>query len=105
MDRLLNIDYNKLRKAAECHRQVRKFSQSVIRPGRKLIEICEELEHNNRSLIEANMLECGVAFPTGCSINHCAAHFTPNPGDETVLGEDDVCKIDFGTHVGGLIID
>ena len=28
-----------------------------------------------------------------------AAHFTPNAGDTTVLEYDDVCKIDFGTHV------
>jgi methionyl aminopeptidase len=104
-ERLINYDYDKLRKAAECHRQVRKFSQSIIRPGRKLIDICEELEANNRLLIEENKLECGIAFPTGCSINHCAAHFTPNPNDDKVLGKDDVMKIDFGTHVNGLIID
>ena len=41
----------------------------------------------------------GLAFPTGCSINHVAAHYTPNKGDMTVLQYDDVCKIDFGTHV------
>lgn len=34
-----------------------------------------------------------------------AAHYTPNPGDNTVLGYDDVCKIDFGTHIKGRIID
>ena len=47
----------------------------------------------------------GLAFPTGCSINNCAAHYTPNAGDDTVLQYDDVCKIDFGTHVNGRIID
>lgn len=41
----------------------------------------------------------GLAFPTGCSLNHCAAHYTPNAGDNTVLQYDDVCKLDFGTHV------
>ena len=46
-----------------------------------------------------------MAFPTGCSINHCAAHYTPNAGDPTVLGEDDVVKMDFGTHINGRIID
>ena len=38
-------------------------------------------------------------------MNHCAAHYTPNAGDPTVLGGDDVCKIDFGTHINGRIID
>ena len=27
----------------------------------------------------------GCAFPTGCSLNHVAAHYTPNKGDDTVL--------------------
>jgi methionine aminopeptidase len=34
-----------------------------------------------------------------------AAHYTPNSGDNTVLGYDDVMKIDFGTHINGRIID
>jgi len=51
----------------------------------------------NRYLIGENGLHAGIAFPTGCSINHCAAHYTPNPGDNTVIGYDDVCKIDFGS--------
>ena len=41
----------------------------------------------------------GIAFPTGCSLNHVAAHWTPNAGDNTVLGVDDVMKVDFGTQV------
>ena len=50
-------------------------------------------------------MHIGLAFPTGCSLNHCAAHYTPNAGDPTVLEYNDVCKIDFGTHVNGRIID
>jgi len=56
-------------------------------------------------MIKENGLEAGLAFPTGCSLNNCAAHYTPNAGDETVLQYDDVCKIDFGTHINGHIID
>ncbi|CAF0962440.1 unnamed protein product [Rotaria sordida] len=40
-----------------------------------------------------------------CSLNNCAAHYTPNNGDNTILQHDDVCKIDFGTHINGRIID
>ncbi len=104
-ERLIFYDINNLRKAAECHRQVRKFAQTTIKPGVKLIDICEKIENMNRVLIRRRGLECGIAFPTGCSIDHCAAHYTPNPGDTRTLGYDDVCKIDFGTHVKGLIID
>lgn len=99
------MDYEALRKSAECHRQVRKYAQSIIKPGIKLIDLCNQIESTNRKLIEANGIEAGQAFPTGVSLNHCAAHYTPNPGDETVLGKDDVCKVDFGTHVRGLLVD
>jgi methionyl aminopeptidase len=98
-------DLKSLRKAAEGHRQTRKYAQSVIKPGRKLIDICNDIENMNRFLIKQKGLECGVGFPTGCSLNHVAAHYTPNPGDNKILGKGDVCKIDFGTHVNGLIID
>ena len=54
---------------------------------------------------EENGLEAGLAFPTGVSINHCAAHYTPNNGDNSVLNYDDVMKVDFGTHIHGTIID
>lgn len=51
----------------------------------------------NRFLVSENGLEAGIAFPTGCSLNHVAAHYTPNNGDYTTIEYDDVCKIDFGT--------
>ncbi|CAH1264794.1 METAP2 [Branchiostoma lanceolatum] len=65
----------------------------------------QRLEDASRKLINEDGLKRGLAFPTGCSLNHCAAHYTPNAGDDTVLQYDDVCKIDFGTHVNGHIID
>lgn len=70
-----------------------------------MIEICNELENTARKLIGEDGLKAGLAFPTGCSRNHCAAHYTPNAGDPTVLEYDDVTKIDFGTHINGRIID
>ena len=94
-----------LRKAAEVQRQVRKFAQNYARPGVKLVDLCEKLEEMNRYLIQENGLKASIAFPTGCSLNHVAAHYTPNGGDNTVLTENDVCKLDFGTQVEGRIID
>ena len=94
-----------MRKAAECHRQVRKFAQQIIRPGKRLIDVCDQIENMNRYLINQTGLECGIGFPTGCSLNNVAAHYTPNPGDFRTIEKNDVCKIDFGTHVNGLIID
>ncbi|MCC9553030.1 M24 family metallopeptidase, partial [Campylobacter jejuni] len=56
-------------------------------------------------MIEEDGLKAGIAFPTGCSLNHVAAHYTPNAGDDTVLQYGDVMKLDFGIHVNGHIID
>ncbi|CAH8496247.1 unnamed protein product [Schistosoma intercalatum] len=97
--------YQQFREGAEVHRQTRNYIKKWIRPGIRLIDMCEELERTSRALILERGLNAGLAFPTGCSINHCAAHYTPNGGDNTVLNYDDVCKIDFGVHVNGRIID
>ncbi|KAK6621705.1 Methionine aminopeptidase 2 [Polyplax serrata] len=105
LDRLHNDIYNEVRHAAEAHRQTRKHMLKFIKPGMTMIQICEELENTARKLIGEDGLKAGLAFPTGCSRNHCAAHYTPNAGDPTVLLYDDVTKIDFGTHINGRIID
>eukprot|EP01124_Arcella_intermedia_P027936 TRINITY_DN557_c0_g1_i3.p1 TRINITY_DN557_c0_g1~~TRINITY_DN557_c0_g1_i3.p1 ORF type:complete len:443 (-),score=94.87 TRINITY_DN557_c0_g1_i3:31-1359(-) len=105
IEKIYDVDYKDARLAAEVHRRVRKDAVSWIKPGMKLIDICRKLEATNLRLVEASGLERGRAFPTGCSLNRVAAHYTPNTGDETILGEDDVIKFDFGTHVNGRIID
>ncbi|AWO98246.1 putative vezatin [Scophthalmus maximus] len=97
--------WSDFRQAAEAHRQVRQHVRGFLKPGMTMIEICERLEDCSRKLIKEDGLNAGLAFPTGCSLNHCAAHYTPNAGDTTVLQYDDVCKIDFGTHINGRIID
>ena len=98
-------DYDEVRRCAEVHRQTRRYAQSFIRPGMKIMDICNRIEECNRHLIEKNGIDAGIAFPTGSSLNHCAAHYTPNIGDETVLGYDDVMKIDYGSHVRGIMSD
>ncbi|XP_065187623.1 methionine aminopeptidase 2-like [Sycon ciliatum] len=105
MDRAQEDAYAELRLAAECHRQTRKYVQSYIKPGMSMIDICQRLEDTNRTLIAENGLKAGLAFPTGCSLNNCAAHYTPNAGDPTILGENDVCKVDYGVHINGRLID
>merc|ERR1719460_1653098 len=105
LERLHTYDYEKIRRAAECHRQVRRYAQSYFKPGMTMVELCQRLERKTHELVKANGLECGWGFPTGCSLNWVAAHYTPNYGDNTVLQYDDVCKLDFGVQVGGRIVD
>lgn len=67
--------------------------RGIIKPGIDMTYMCTALEDNVRKLIQANGFEAGIAFPTGCSLNHVAAHWTPNAGDKTVLQYDDVMKL------------
>lgn len=105
MDRLQEDLYTKVRQGAEVHRQVRAFAQGLMKPGIALADMCEQLENKNRQLVVEHGLERGIGFPTGCSLNHVAAHYTPNTGDDTVLKYDDVMKVDFGVQIDGRIID
>lgn len=104
-ERLHEEDYNDVRRAAEVHRQVRAYAKKIIKPGMTMTEIAELIENGTRALVEENGFESGIGFPTGLSINHCAAHYTPNAGDKVVLAYDDVLKVDFGVHVNGRIVD
>jgi methionine aminopeptidase len=104
-DRQLADTLSAARHGAEVHRQVRQYMQAYIKPGLLMTEICETLEGLSRRLVKENGLHAGIAFPTGCSLNHVAAHYTPNTGDSTRLAATDVMKIDFGVHIAGRIID
>lgn len=105
IERLSYDQYNEVRRAAEVHRQVRRYARKTIKPGMTMIDIVETIENGTRALVEENGMESGVGFPTGVSLNHVAAHYTPNSGDTTVLSQGDVMKVDFGVHVNGRIID
>lgn len=84
---------------------MRAYAQKEIKPGMSMIEIAELIENGTRAVVDENGLEAGIGFPTGVSLNHCAAHYTPNAGDKTVLSYDDVMKVDFGVHVNGKSVD
>ncbi|CDR38471.1 RHTO0S03e09868g1_1 [Rhodotorula toruloides] len=99
------FNYNSIRRAAEVHRQVRKYARNHIKPGMTMTEIAEMIENGTRALVEENGMQAGIGFPTGVSRNECAAHYTPNAGDTIVLQAEDVLKVDFGVHVNGRIVD
>lgn len=97
-------DLRKMRRAAEAHRQVRRYIQPKIRPGIRLLDLAEQLEAKTRELL-GDDLKSGIGFPTGISINHCAAHDSAIPKDDRMILDGDVVKIDYGTHIDGHIID
>jgi methionyl aminopeptidase len=105
LDALTQDMIQELREAAEVHRQVRTEFQSWVRPGLSMIEIAQHIEEGTKTLIRKDGLNRGWGFPTGLSLNHVAAHYTPNYGDKQVLQYGDIMKVDFGTQIGGRIID
>ncbi|KAF1811116.1 peptidase M24A, methionine aminopeptidase [Eremomyces bilateralis CBS 781.70] len=111
LDRMNNDFLTEYRHGAEVHRQVRQWAQKTVKPGMTLTEIAEGIEDSVRHLVGHMGLEegdariAGMGFPTGLSINNCAAHYTPNAGNKMVLQQDDVMKVDFGVHINGRIVD
>ena len=109
MDNEFLTDY---RKAAEVHRQMRQYVQTIAKPGVSMIQLAQEIEDgvraltNHQGLETGDALKAGMGFPTGLCLNNIAAHWTPNPGSkEVILQHDDVLKVDFGVHVNGRIVD
>lgn len=111
LDRMNNDFLQEYRQGAEVHRQVRQYAQKNIKPGQTLTEIAEGIEDSVRALTghqgleEGDNIKGGMGFPCGLSINHCAAHYTPNAGNKMVLNHGDVMKVDFGAHLNGRIVD
>ncbi|MCJ1237979.1 hypothetical protein MMC14_005966 [Varicellaria rhodocarpa] len=100
------------RKAAEVHRQVRQYVQTIAKPGISMNQLAQEIEDgvraltNHQGLETGDALKAGMGFPSGLCLNNVAAHWTPNPGaKEVILQYDDVLKVDFGVHVSGRIVD
>ena len=96
-------------KAANAHKKVGTTIRSSIKPGMSLKDIVLLVEDNIKKeiLFDINSpLDKGIAFPVGLSLNNCAAHYTPNYNENTIiLKESDILKIDYGIHVNGIIID
>jgi len=73
--------------------------KSDVKPGVPFLEIADFV----RREVESRGGE--LAFPTGIGVNEVTAHYAPQDGDESVIGEDDLVKVDFGVHIDGYITD
>lgn len=93
------VDLRKLSEAARIHTQIRSEILNILEPEMELTKLVDFVEDRVMTLGGKS------AFPTGCSLNNVAAHYTPNTGDKTRLTSKDIVKIDFGVHLDGYIID
>jgi methionyl aminopeptidase len=70
-----------------------------VSPGMLYVEIAEGVEGEIRS-------KGGEpAFPCGIGVGDVAAHYAPQVGDEAVVLDGDVVKVDFGVHIDGYVTD
>lgn len=106
LDNQSNNKWEEFRKGAEIHRRVRQKAQRLIKPGMPMLDIVNLIENSVREFADVDHTKkAGIGFPTGVSLNHVAAHYTPNSLDKVVLQYDDVMKVDIGVHVNGHICD
>jgi methionyl aminopeptidase len=85
--------------AGKIARKVKEWSKKLIVVETPLIDIAAS--------IEDMIVEEGAqpAFPVNISINEVAAHYTPSLNDSSVIGENDVVKVDFGVRLNNGIAD
>lgn len=100
---------DKLIEAGKIHREVEDRVKQIISPSVSCLEIANYIEKQIKYLTVKggyrNQLNDGIAFPTGTSLDHIAAHWTPSFNSNVRLSYDSVCKVDFGTHIDGYIVD
>ena len=104
----MKCDLENMIKAGKIHKKIEEYIKNIIKPEIKLYDLALEIENKICDLTnyeKENPLNSGVAFPTGLSINNCAAHWTPKINSIRKLKKTDVIKIDYGVHIEGSIID
>jgi len=78
---------------------VREYVRSMQVRGRRVIDVCEEVEGKIREL-------GGLpAFPCNVGINEVAAHYTSPWDDGTVVPDGSIVKVDFGVELDGFATD
>jgi len=79
--------------------RVKERAAKEVKPGVRVVDIANSLE--------SYIVELGgmPAFPVNISINSEAAHRTAYLGEESVIPEESVVKVDVGVHVNGFIAD
>jgi len=79
--------------------EAQQFARKELQPNCNLFEAVEKIEE----FILKKGASC--AFPVNLSLNENAAHQTPDWNDSIELNEEDVLKVDIGTHVDGRVAD
>uniref|UniRef100_A0A2R9BM41 Peptidase M24 domain-containing protein n=1 Tax=Pan paniscus TaxID=9597 RepID=A0A2R9BM41_PANPA len=77
--------------------------------GVSVLSLCEKgdamiMEETGKIFKKEKEMKKGIAFPTSISVNNSVCHFSPlKRGQDYILKEGDLVKIDLGVHVDGFI--
>uniref|UniRef100_A0A2R9CH58 Peptidase M24 domain-containing protein n=1 Tax=Pan paniscus TaxID=9597 RepID=A0A2R9CH58_PANPA len=77
--------------------------------GVLVLSLCEKsdaviMEETGKIFKKEKEMKKGIAFPTSISVNNCVCHFSPlKSGQDYILKEGDLVKIDLGVYVDGFI--
>ncbi|CAO3567278.1 unnamed protein product [Mortierella alpina] len=80
-----------------------------VADGVRVSELCafgdEIILSYTSKVYNKNSVEKGIAFPTMVSVNDCVEYYSPTgeTGDDVVLRNGDVVKIELGAHIDGYI--
>ena len=79
--------------------RVRDHVRTMQVRGRRVLDVCEE--------VEAKIREFGgrPAFPCNVGINEVAAHYTSPWNDRSVVPDGSIVKVDFGVELDGFATD
>ena len=79
--------------------EVREYVKKMDIRGRKIIDVCEEVEG------KIHALGAGLAFPCNVGVNDVAAHYTSPWDDSSVVPDGSIVKVDFGVELDGFATD
>jgi len=98
-------DAEKYVKAGKILRKAREKARKIAVPGKKMLDIANEIEQYIEKLGKEEGVVSKPAFPVNLSVNEEAAHRTPASNDEMVFEKNQVLKVDLGAHVDGFVGD
>ena len=96
---MLSPELEKFTESGKILAMARSYVKSMQIRGRKVVDVCEE--------VEAKIREFGgkPAFPCNVGINEVAAHYTSPWDDASLVPDGSIVKVDFGVELDGFATD
>jgi len=91
-------DYETWKKVGKIAAEALEYGRKLIKPGASMKEVCDKIDQKIISL------GAKPAWPTQIGNNEIAAHYTPDPDDDSVFKDELVC-LDVGAHIDGFVGD